>query len=212
MSSSQASILEGIASTAGQLASHIASILRSADNQKQGNTQPVQPLYLPEVDTRLLHQALSKRSLSKALTDQIVQAIQVRIEEAKNYFASFWHELLNTTPSKFEEPVLKLLEEITQKKFLDHAKQLQLKSVAIIDGKLQKFICDAEIAASESESSSEDDLSNHRGHSRLAVAILEKAYSHTNNITRAEKSRLAAATKLQPRQVTIWVSTIMVSK
>lgn len=45
-----------------------------------------------------------------------------------------------------------------------------------------------------------------RTHSKLAVSILEKAYSHTKNITRAEKHRLAEMTKLEPKQITIWVS------
>lgn len=43
-----------------------------------------------------------------------------------------------------------------------------------------------------------------RGHRPEAIAILERAYTHTNNITQAEKNRLAQLTGLEPRQVVIW--------
>lgn len=46
-----------------------------------------------------------------------------------------------------------------------------------------------------------------RGHHAEAVQILEQAFVHTPNITQAEKYRLAEVTGLQPKQVTIWVST-----
>ncbi|CEH15825.1 homeodomain transcription factor bw2 [Ceraceosorus bombacis] len=42
------------------------------------------------------------------------------------------------------------------------------------------------------------------GHSSSATAILEKAFERAHSITMAEKHRLAAATGLEPRQVTIW--------
>lgn len=51
-----------------------------------------------------------------------------------------------------------------------------------------------------------DESSSRRGHTSMAVSILERAYAYTPNITQAEKYKLAEATGLQPRQVTIWVS------
>lgn len=63
----------------------------------------------------------------------------------------------------------------------------------------------------ESDSNNDTESSNEsanlqKGHSPRAVAILEKVFAQTNNINRSEKLQLAKATKLEPRQVTIWVS------
>ncbi|KAK0562907.1 hypothetical protein OC861_005083 [Tilletia horrida] len=41
-------------------------------------------------------------------------------------------------------------------------------------------------------------------HPRWVVEALELVFAHSDNITRAEKSRLAQALELQPHQVTIW--------
>lgn len=43
-----------------------------------------------------------------------------------------------------------------------------------------------------------------RGHPPEAVALLERAYQYTANISQSEKMRLADLTGLQPRQVIIW--------
>lgn len=50
------------------------------------------------------------------------------------------------------------------------------------------------------------DCKANRGHDSDAVRILEQAFQQTQNITQAEKYRLAEVTGLQPKQVTIWVS------
>lgn len=60
-------------------------------------------------------------------------------------------------------------------------------------------------AASDTESSHESSVAQ-KGHSPRAIAILEKVFAQTTNINRSEKLQLAKATKLEPRQVTIWVS------
>lgn len=60
-------------------------------------------------------------------------------------------------------------------------------------------------ASAESSSESEDGgEGGARGHRAEAVAILERAYAYAQNITQAEKRKLAELTGLEPRQVVIW--------
>lgn len=90
--------------------------------------------------------------------------------------------------------------------------RLRQDCLDLVDARIARFYADAEAAAlaeESSESSSEEDVHAvpARGHSAYAVAILEKAYDHAQSVTPAEKQRLAVATGLEARQVTIWVST-----
>lgn len=80
---------------------------------------------------------------------------------------------------------------------------------AIVDILNQGFAAyqvDVDSAASEESSPSESDDGDGcpRGHRPAAVMILERAYAHAQNITQAEKRKLAELTGLQPRQVVIW--------
>nr|AGC24181.1 homeodomain transcription factor bW [Malassezia sympodialis] len=74
------------------------------------------------------------------------------------------------------------------------ATRMQDALLGIIDERLKNF-----------QDAANEPTDAHRGHSPKAVAILEKAFEHAPNITQAEKYKLAEATGLQPRQVTIWV-------
>jgi hypothetical protein len=84
--------------------------------------------------------------------------------------------------------------------------------VQLVDDALTRFKSDAEAAANaealddDSEYGALQQPEDARSHRSAAVAILEKAFEHAQAITIAEKQRLAAATGLEPRQVTIWVS------
>lgn len=71
---------------------------------------------------------------------------------------------------------------------------------------LAAYEADVDSAASaESSSESEDGgEGGARGHRAEAVAILERAYAYAQNITQAEKRKLAELTGLEPRQVVIW--------
>lgn len=71
--------------------------------------------------------------------------------------------------------------------------------LAMVDERLVDFVRDASNAEGEARARAT------YAHSEYAVAILERAFEHAPNITQAEKHKLAAATGLQPRQVTIWV-------
>lgn len=81
------------------------------------------------------------------------------------------------------------------------ATRMQQTLLDIVDERLKSF----QEAANESTDA-------HRGHSARAVAILEKAFEYAPNITQAEKYKLAEATGLQPRQVTIWVRFLIRSR
>ncbi|PWN27136.1 hypothetical protein BDZ90DRAFT_186819 [Jaminaea rosea] len=79
----------------------------------------------------------------------------------------------------------------------------------LYDSLKKRFVAyqvDVDSAASTAESSSESDDGDGcpRGHRPAAVMILERAYAHAQNITQAEKRKLAELTGLQPRQVVIW--------
>ncbi|CCU98131.1 Hypothetical homeodomain transcription factor bW [Malassezia sympodialis ATCC 42132] len=75
------------------------------------------------------------------------------------------------------------------------ATRMQDALLGIIDERLKNF-----------QDAANEPTDAHRGHSPKAVAILEKAFEHAPNITQAEKYKLAEATGLQPRQVTIWLT------
>lgn len=77
------------------------------------------------------------------------------------------------------------------------ATRMQETLLGIVDERLKSF-----------QEAANEPADAHRGHSAKAVAILEKAFEHAPNITQAEKYKLAEATGLQPRQVTIWVCRI----
>ena len=81
------------------------------------------------------------------------------------------------------------------------ATRMQDALLGIIDERLKNF-----------QDAANEPTDAHRGHSPKAVAILEKAFEHAPNITQAEKYKLAEATGLQPRQVTIWVCLFLANK
>lgn len=197
--------LQGIVSISDQILDLLASHVPRITIKTQGRL-PTPPLRLPDVDSQSLHQALSRRNLSASLIRSVDSLYIKRDNDIQHYHQKHWQQLLQSCPGITERHII-LLNDKFQTSYIDACQQVQSKLLNVLDAYSKRFSCDAEAATkSDYESSSEDGLPNNRGHSRLAVAILEKAYSHTTNITRAEKVRLAAATKLESRQVTIWVS------
>lgn len=90
-----------------------------------------------------------------------------------------------------------------------YQERLRDSILEILYARISQFKNDVQQAERDASYSSEDEDTSKekgRGHSKLAIAILEKAFAQTSNITKAEKLKLAAATHLEPRQVTIWVS------
>lgn len=94
--------------------------------------------------------------------------------------------------------------QIWQNNLEEHTRKLKEMLILSIENKIRSFNKEVE-TVSDIESSDESSVAQ-KGHSPRAVAILEKVFSLTPNINRSEKHQLAKATKLEPRQVTIWVS------
>lgn len=200
---------------------HLANIINIA-NDLEGAIAPfisarkandsiikVPSLNLPTIDHGLLV-ALGKRNLAVPMQQSILQIFEQAVISIKESNLSHWQRLHASVPSLQKAELFPLLSSSFTKAYVRALEELKTKVLLTIDTALQQFHRDSEASAqSENESSDEGQMHN-RGHSRLAVTILEKAYARTTNITRAEKIRLAAATKLKPRQVTIWVSAIII--
>ncbi|KAE8260489.1 hypothetical protein A4X13_0g300 [Tilletia indica] len=85
---------------------------------------------------------------------------------------------------------------------------------AVEDGKKRLEIDVSDSAADDDDESDEDGSDSddeavdpsgaRKQHPPQALAILERAFERTNNITHAEKNRIAKAIGLTPRQVTVW--------
>lgn len=207
--------LEEIISTAERLQEHLCCFLPTGYGPKEIEARPkeietadewAQKLHLPDVDSYAFLQALSRRSISTSVVDSASLLREKQYEEIRQHHLSHWRQLFFSCQSLNCETRQAIVH--TAENFFKQAvKGVEEKIITILDAHLKKFCRDADASAqSETESSSEDALLVPRGHSKLAITILEKAYSRTTNITRAEKLRLATATKLEPRQVTIWVS------
>ncbi|KAE8271480.1 hypothetical protein A4X09_0g845 [Tilletia walkeri] len=85
---------------------------------------------------------------------------------------------------------------------------------AVEDGKKRLEIDVSDSAADDDDGLDDDDSDSddeaadlsgaRKQHPPQALAILERAFERTNNITHAEKNRIAKAIGLTPRQVTVW--------
>lgn len=204
MAMSHSSTIEDIVSITSGFLEAIACKLSEKDLQPECGQ--VLSLELPKVDSRSLHQELSKRNISTSTKASLVNLLECCQEEMKVKFFSTWKTLMPAI-GNIDNSVLDALRRKTASLFCIQAEGVEQGILSKVDKGCRIFDIEAEASAqSESESCSEDGLLIPRGHSRLAIMILEKAYTRTANISRAEKIRLAALTKLEPRQVTIWVS------
>lgn len=95
-----------------------------------------------------------------------------------------------------------------QRRFVLQVQQMWYTGVDQVSLKCQtqERRCSQRSGTDDSMQNSIADGKANRGHDSEAVQILEQAFQHTPNITQAEKYRLAEVTGLQPKQVTIWVS------
>lgn len=94
--------------------------------------------------------------------------------------------------------------EVLRKSMLEEGNKLHDTLMQAVMAKIKHFESEI-VTQTDIESSSESSVAQ-KGHSPRAIAILEKVFSQTTNINRSEKLQLAKASKLEPRQVTIWVS------
>ncbi|PWN34782.1 uncharacterized protein FA14DRAFT_188834 [Meira miltonrushii] len=171
----------------------------SSEKEDKGSWDPPKRLSYPLVnafDRSFRHLNLSlhmKRRYEEKFTEVSDQLHSLCLAEVVKIASSLHGKLHNCD---FEKIV-----RITETSLSENVSQLHSSMMATIQNKIKAFHADA--AFSDVESSGESSVAQ-KGHSRRAVAILEKVFSQTTNINKSEKLQLAKATNLEPRQVTIW--------
>lgn len=204
-----ASMLQEIACTAGKIESTFGHCKEDTQTQGGNNASSCPPF--PNVNTGALENrfrgSLSARPLQGHVQKGLLALYLAKTKHILQNARHHWQNLFDqfkVAPPVEHMPVL----HTSMIRHVNNSFQNIGDTIfAVCDKRLALFHSDVErLAQQESSSTSEDESSATRGHSRLAIAILEKAYAHTTNITKAEKLKLAEVTKLEPRQVTIWVS------
>ncbi|KAE8234920.1 hypothetical protein CF326_g37 [Tilletia indica] len=155
-------------------------------------------------------QALQRLRLSQSLSAKLLD-IYLR---AVAYFSSETARLvlkarITAGPSVSQNDFVNTLQ-IYMRRQCDSFQDVLL--VAVEDGKKRLEIDVSDSAADDDESDDDEsdsddeaaDQSTRKQHPAQALAILERAFERTNNITHAEKNRIAKAIGLTPRQVTVW--------
>ncbi|PWN52190.1 hypothetical protein IE53DRAFT_378341 [Violaceomyces palustris] len=166
---------------------------------------PVDPLYLNSDGTYCLQEELGSRPLRPETRFLITKAFEKGACDLQKTFRTQHETLTCGLQSLFvdeDERVFKLdlVKKCLEARFHGAIEELLKIIVSMIDERIAQY--EQEVASSDSLQ--EDDEQPGRGHRSTAIAILEKAFEHTPNITQAEKYKLAEATGLLPRQVTIW--------
>lgn len=172
--------------------------IEDKDGQIVQFSQP--DLILPRANSKELSDNLLLLGISQQTANSLVSLYEGKLQQSQHRFREIWKTLLTNAKSSPNDI------ELLQKCFRTHYSTHDSKLKDVILNAVSKCIDDFKQVQNESTSPDEGD-DGCRGHSRLAIAILEKAYAHTTNISRSEKLKLSEATKLQPRQVTIWVCT-----
>lgn len=198
MTSERQKILKSIISTA----SDIKNLSSDCDQEQLPTISTSSSLHIPPIKTSPIQAVLKERSLSSQVIRLIVSAYTEHAQQldssASNHHQQAVNQILSTSPSS---EIFDQLASTFQSCYFNKLDELQTTLIRKIDSRIAQFQADASSSSSESESP------GGAGHSKTAVTILEYAYSQSQNISQAEKNRLAELTGLQPRQVTIWVST-----
>lgn len=149
-------------------------------------------LNLQHVCAQSFAAALRKRPISSEVHDALVSMYERNLGQLKHMYTEHFRDAQQRWGSA-RQRALPQIQRLFEVQCQMAACDLQHAIVTLVDERLELFAADAS-APQES----------HRPHSAHAIAILERAFEHTPNITQAEKYKLAHATGLQPRQVTIW--------
>ena len=136
--------------------------------------------------------ALRQRPVSNDVHDALVSMYERILEQLKHMYTEHFRDAQQRWGSA-RQRALPQIQRLFEVQCQMAACDMQNAILALVDEQLKLFAADAN-APHES----------HRPHSAHAIAILERAFEHAPNITQAEKYKLAHATGLQPRQVTIW--------
>lgn len=144
---------------------------------------------------------------SRNLARKLDFIFQEKLSLLRSIYARNFEKLLNEIPTSedlkaMENRIIRVMKEWYQKT----AHKMFVLIASVLERKRSCFQRDI-AATSDIESSGQSSVAQ-KGHSPRAIAILERVFSQSININRAEKFQLAKATRLEPRQVTIWVSTM----
>ncbi|WFD33576.1 hypothetical protein MCUN1_000389 [Malassezia cuniculi] len=163
---------------------------------------PVGPIQETRLDLRTPSTSLAAALEARPLANDVREALVAMYERISAHLACTFNEHYGDAAQFWaasHHGVVPLLQRLFEAQFQLATQDTHQAILAMVDERLAEFMRDA--------GNAEDGDSRSRAtyaHSEYAVAILERAFEHAPNITQAEKHKLAAATGLQPRQVTIW--------
>nr|WJN24831.1 homeodomain transcription factor bW [Farysia itapuensis] len=162
-------------------------------------------LVLPQRSTDALESAMANQGVSNSAKLSVLAIYKAKYSQLEATVVRTYRSAMKTLVNcegGAESYQRKFQSRLTQV-FKDAVSRMQseiIRAIAESQDRCRGYV-DSENLFSQSE---DHDTSSRRGHDSIAVQILERAYAHTPNITQAEKYKLAEATGLQPRQVTIW--------
>ncbi|WFD42272.1 hypothetical protein MPSI1_000913 [Malassezia psittaci] len=152
---------------------------------------PCATLNLRSINVDGFTEAIRDRPLASDVQDSLVSLFERAIQRLKTTFTQHFSDAQSRWGAS-RAHILPLLHELFETQCAMAAQQTQETILSVVDERLDAYMAEAN--------------SSHwpRPHNAKAIAILETAFQHAPNITQAEKYKLAEATGLQPRQVTIW--------
>lgn len=169
------------------------------------------PLQLKSPQYELLLQALASHDISAECQQALISLFESKIGALRLLYLDTYQEVLTSLhyQGQPDEHFFGSFRAALEHKFQRHTGIMWngiIGEVRRLTGASQSSTSGASKYGSDSLAPSADTRAG-RGHDSEAIRILEQAFGITPNITQAEKFRLAEVTGLQPKQVTIWVST-----
>ena len=199
-------LLEDVVSISNDILAMTHCVADSSDlpSATPRGTQP-HTFELPcvQTTTKELHRQLCERQLQESLITALTELFRNAVNSWRTSVSE--HCSISSLKLQLNTSNWQAAEQALCTTFVNGVESCRHHLLQFVDQRTQQYLSDVEAAASASSTSdSEGGDGANRGHGVEATAILEAAYSHTNNITQAEKRRLAEITGLEPRQVVIW--------
>ena len=154
---------------------------------------PSATLNLRSITVDAFAAAVRERPLASDVQDALLSLFERAVQRLKSTFSQHFADAQSRWGAS-RAHALPLLHELFETQCVMAVQETQDTILSFVDERLDAYMTEAN--------------SSHpwpRPHNAKAIAILETAFQHAPNITQAEKYKLAEATGLQPRQVTIWV-------
>lgn len=137
--------------------------------------------------------AVRERPLASDVQDALISLFERAVQRLKTTFSQHFTDAQSRWGAS-RAHALPLLHELFETQCAMAVQETQETILGFVDERLDAYMAEANASHPWP-----------RPHNAKAIAILETAFQHAPNITQAEKYKLADATGLQPRQVTIWV-------